>query len=63
MNSITPDMIRAQYAKNAKQLRAMAEQAAKTPGKKYRGKTAAEWDAVASRYENLAKGIGTIGRI
>jgi IS5 family transposase len=50
------EQARAQYRKNAAQLREMAAEAAKLPaGKKYRGSTAAEWLASAERFERIAE--------
>lgn len=43
-----------QYAANAEQLKEMAEKAAETPGKKYRGKLPEEWQEDYKRFKVLA---------
>jgi len=49
----TPEQLSAQYARNAADLRKLAEKAEKT-GKKVRGYTAAEHAAAAEKLEKLA---------
>lgn len=46
---------RAQYAKNARQLRECARIAAEHPAGTYRGFTAAQWDEKAGAFEQRAK--------
>lgn len=56
------------YAQNAKQLRFMAERAAKVAPKKYRGYSADDLARKADEYEAIAEGracprfIGKVGR-
>ena len=45
---------RAQYAKNAKQLKTMALTASQHPTGKYRGQTQAYWLQKANEYQNMA---------
>lgn len=50
----SPDRVREQYRKNARQLRTLEKQA-RALGGKYRGYAADEWAAKASRFETLAE--------
>lgn len=50
---VSVDRISQQYKDNAMQLRSIAYKALKS-GKKYRGKTAAQWLAYADAYETIA---------
>lgn len=56
---ITEEQLRAQYAKNAKQLRAMAIQARKLAPNRFRGFTADELEEKAAEYERKAQGTFT----
>lgn len=51
----TPEQARAQYAANAKQLRAGEAKARALPnGRKFRGATADEWAERAAKFEEIA---------
>lgn len=51
----TPEQARAQYAANAKQLRAGEAKARALPaGKKFRGYTAEQWAERAAKFEEIA---------
>ena len=52
---ITVEQIKAQYAKNAKQLYEMAEKAKSLGGKNYRGKPYEFWLSKAKEYELKSK--------
>lgn len=56
---ITEEQLRAQYAKNARQLRDMAIQARRLAPKRFRGFTANELEAKALEYERRAQGTFT----
>jgi hypothetical protein len=54
MATITLDQYRAQYARNAAQLRDILAKAESVAPRKYRGKTADQWRANVATFERLA---------
>lgn len=58
MFKCTPEQIRAQYAKNVKQLEAMLAKARKLPaGKKYRGLTPSQWETKVAQFKATAETV------
>lgn len=53
---VTAEQVRAQYAKNAKQLRWMADKARSKPNGMYNGNSAAWYDEKAALYARYATG-------